>query len=247
MNIILLGHDDIASKIALRFVVSQLPEHNYKLFLSGPSAAGEIPLPEPLARLSMLDKTFYDSLPWNIGGGTDELPAPNSSDGATALRAFEPDLFISLRYRRILKPAAIEIPRRGVLNLHSGLLPQYQGVMATFWAMLHDEEEIGCTLHTIIDGTIDTGPIIGLSRTSVRTDWSYLANVLELYPAGCRMMIDAIRKISAGETLETSPQTGESHYYSAPQPDDLERFLAMGLRLADANDLEDFLDRHGLI
>lgn len=54
MNIILLGHDDIASKIALRFVVSQLPEHNYKLFLSGPSAAGEIPLPEPLARLSML-------------------------------------------------------------------------------------------------------------------------------------------------------------------------------------------------
>ncbi len=54
MNIILLGHDDIASKIALGFIVSQLPEHNYKLFLSGPSAAGEIPLPEPLARLSML-------------------------------------------------------------------------------------------------------------------------------------------------------------------------------------------------
>jgi hypothetical protein len=44
MNIILLGHDDIASKIALRFIVSQLPEHNYKLFLSGPPAAGEIPL-----------------------------------------------------------------------------------------------------------------------------------------------------------------------------------------------------------
>jgi len=44
MNIILLGHDDIASKIALRFVVSQLPEHNYKLFISGPSAAGDIPL-----------------------------------------------------------------------------------------------------------------------------------------------------------------------------------------------------------
>jgi hypothetical protein len=47
-NIILLGHGDIASKIALRFIVSQLPEHNYKLFLSGPSAAGENLLPEPL-------------------------------------------------------------------------------------------------------------------------------------------------------------------------------------------------------
>ena len=88
--------------------------------------------------------------------------------------------------------------------------------MATFWAMLNDEEEIGCTLHSIVDGTIDTGPIIGLSRTPVRTDWSYLANVLELYPDGCRMMVDAMRKISAGETLATSPQTAEGHYYSMP-------------------------------
>ena len=104
MNINRLGHDDIASKIALRFVVSQLPEHNYKLFLSGPPAAGDIPLLQQLAKLSMLDKAFYDSLPWNIDSGTDELPAPNSSDGVVALRAFEPDLFISLRYRRILKP-----------------------------------------------------------------------------------------------------------------------------------------------
>lgn len=247
MNIILLGHGDIASKIALRFIVSQLPEHNYKLFLSGPPAAGDIPLPQQLAKLSMLDKAFYDSLPRNIDSGTDELPAPNSSDGLAALRAFEPDLFISLRYRRILKPVAIEIPQHGVLNLHSGLLPQYQGVMATFWAMLREEEEIGCTLHTIVDGTIDTGPIIGLSRTPVRTDWSYLANVLELYPDGCRMMVDAMRKISVGETLATFPQTAEGHYYSMPQPDDLERFVAMGLRLADANDLEDFFDRHDLI
>ncbi len=43
MNIILLGHDDIASKIALRLIVGQLPEHNYRLFLSGPLAAGKNP------------------------------------------------------------------------------------------------------------------------------------------------------------------------------------------------------------
>ena len=49
-------------------------------------------------------------------------------------------------YRRILKAAAIQIPRHGVLNLHSGLLPAYKGLMATFWATLNGEEEIGCTL-----------------------------------------------------------------------------------------------------
>ncbi len=247
MNIILLGHDDIVSKIALRLIVGQLPEHNYRLFLSGALAAGKNPLPEALEELGELDKSFYDSLSWGIDGDAEELPAPNSGDGVAALRACDADLFISVRYRRILESAAVEIPRHGVLNLHSGLLPEYKGVMVTFRAMRNGEEEIGCTLHTIVDGTVDTGPIIGLSRTPVRTDWSYLANVLELYPDGCRMMVDAMRKISAGETLETFPQTAEGHYYSMPQPDDLERFVAMGLRLADANDLDDFLDRHDLI
>jgi len=212
INIILLGHNDIASKIAFRLIVSQLPEHNYRLFLTGPLVAGKNAIPEALEELGELDKSLYDSLPWDIDGGTDELSAPNSGDGVAALRAYELDLFISLRYRRILKSAAIEIPRHGVLNLDSGLLPEYKGVMVTFWAMLNGEEEIGCTLHTIVDGPIDTGPIIDQTKMHIRTDWSYLANVLELYLGGCRMMVDAIRKISAGETLETSRQTADGHY-----------------------------------
>ena len=167
MNIILLGHDDIASKIALRLIVGGLPEHKYKLFLSGPLSVASKPLPEPLARLGQLDKFFYDSVPWDIDCEPKELPTPNSADGMAALPACDPDLFLSVRYRRILKSAAIEIPLHGVSNLHSGLLPEYKGVMVTFWAMLNGEEEIGCTLHTIVDGTIDTGPIIGLSKTPV--------------------------------------------------------------------------------
>ena len=247
MNIILLGHDDIASKIVLRLIVGQLPEHNYRFFLSGPLAAGKNPLPKPPVGLGELERSFYDSLSWGIDGATDELPASNSDDGVAALRACGPDLFISVRYRRILKTAAIEIPRYGVLNLHSGLRPEYKGVMVSFWAMLNGEEEIGSTLHTIGDGTIDTGPINGLSRNPVRTDWSYLAHVLELYPDGCRMMVDAVRKISLGETIETSRQTGAGYYYSMPQSDDLGRFTAMGLRLGNANDLDGFLDRYDLI
>lgn len=242
MNIVLLGHEDIASKIAIRLIVRGLPEHNYNLFLSGPLAGGDDRLPKPLEELSHLDCSFCDSLPWGTEFG--DLPAPNSVDGVAAIKGCDPDLIISVRYRRILKSAAIDLPRHGVLNLHSGLLPRYKGVMATFWAMLNAENEIGCTLHNIVDGTIDTGPIVGLSREPTRTDWSYLANVLELYPAGCRMVVDAVKKISAGRAISTSTQTGEGHYYSMPQSPDLEQFAARGLRLADKNDLSAFLSRH---
>ncbi len=246
MKITLLGHDDIASKIAMRLIVGGLPEHNYKLFLSGTLAAGNDHLPQPLDELALLDRRFYDSLPWGLDGDPEDLPEPNSSDGVATIRGIAPDLLISVRYRRILKSAAIEIPRHGVLNLHSGLLPEYKGVMATFWAMLNGENEIGCTLHKIVDRTIDTGPIIGLSTSPTHTDWSYLANVLELYLAGCRMIVNAVRKISAGKPIETSAQTGEGNYYSLPRAQDLDQFAARGLRLIDKSDLEAFLDRHSL-
>ena len=130
------------------------------------------------------------------------------------------------------------------MNLHSGLLPEYKGVKVTFWAMLNGENEIGCTLRSIVDGTIDTGPIIGRSRARICTDWSYLANVLELYPSGCRMIVDAVRTISAGKDIDTSTQTGDGNYYSIPQSRDLDRFAAQGLRLVNADDLENFLNRH---
>ena len=244
MNIILFGHEDIASKIALRMIVAALPEHNYKLFLSGPRSSGEISLPKPLQDLLRLDSRFYKSMPWDIGCNPEDLPAPNSADGVAALQACDPDIFISVRYRQILKSAAIGIPRHGVLNLHSGLLPEYKGVMATFWAMLNGEENLGCTLHTIVDGTIDTGPIIGTSETATRRDRSYLANVLELYPSGCGMLVDAVNEISAGKLVDTTMQMGEGHYYSMPQSGDLNQFATKGLRLADNDDLKNFLKRH---
>jgi hypothetical protein len=140
-------------------IVRQLPAHRFKLFLSGTLGGGNTTLPESLAALGHLDRRLYDALPWGFDGREEDLPAPNSAEGIAVLRDLEPDLFISVRYRRILKSAAIEIPRYGVLNLHSGLLPQYKGVMATFWAMLNAEAEIGCTLHTIIERNGAISPI----------------------------------------------------------------------------------------
>lgn len=244
MNIILLGHDDIASKVAIRLIVGQLPGHRYKLFLSGALAQGNVPLPAPLEALRRLDKSFYDVLPWGFDDHPDDLPAPNSADGVAVLRACEPDLVVSVRYRRILRPVVIQIPRHGVLNLHSGILPEYKGVMATFWAMLNGEEAIGCTLHAVVDETIDTGPTIGLSKIPVQTDRSYLANLLEQYPDGCRMMVEAVKAIAAGSTPESSRPMGKGHYYSLPRAEHLDQFSARGLRLADVGDLDAFLNRH---
>lgn len=255
MNIVLLGHRDIASNIALSLLVTAMPQHRHSIMLSGEVASGSEPV-AALAELAALERKLCDdlaargdsrllafgALARRAGTDLQVLAQPNSPAGLSLLAALRPDLVISVRYRRILKNAAISIPKFGVLNLHSGVLPAYKGMMATFWAMLSDEPTIGSTLHYIVDGTIDTGPVISQACMTADRSRSYLANVLSLYPEGCRMIIDTVHRIGRGEEIAIQVQPAAGRYYSAPRGGDVMRFQEAGLRLFDGDELQRFLD-----
>ena len=112
-----------------------------------------------------------------------------AQEGIARIQATEPELIISLRFGLIIRDAVIAIPKHGVINLHSGLLPDYRGVMATFRAMLNGESEIASTLHFIQDSGVDTGDIISTVAVAVEPDKSYLLNVLNLYVGGCEQIL----------------------------------------------------------
>lgn len=242
MNITLLGHHDIASLYALDRVIRQLPDHRHTVLLSSaakPRAADDSALGELMrfdAELCMrfmsaeLAGPVVQPLAAAASGSFDN---PNSARGLATFRRRRPDLVLSIRYRRILHADAIAIPRLGVLNLHSGILPTYRGVMATFWAMLNDEAQIGTTLHRIVDAGIDTGPVIDIHRRETRKRRSYLANVLGLYAGGCDTLVSAVNDLASGKPLPAVPQTGGGRYFRAPAVRDVRRFEAAGLRLVD--------------
>jgi len=144
-----------------------------------------------------------------------------------------PDLVISIRHMSILKSTVINRPALGVINLHSGLLPAYQGVMATFWALSNKEQVIGTTLHYIENSQIDAGSIVSQSRIRADYQQSYLWNVLCLYNSGCQNILGAIQTLEAGNPLLSEPQSGAAGYYSFPSSDDLAEF---DLPLFNSND-----------
>ena len=76
----------------------------------------------------------------------------------------ECEVFISVLYDKILPASFLE--GRRCYNFHPGILPQYRGAGAFSWAILNGEKETGITLHEI-DGDIDHGPIINISRFPV--------------------------------------------------------------------------------
>jgi methionyl-tRNA formyltransferase len=170
------------------------------------------------------------------------LSAPNSAEGLQFVQSFAPDLILTIRYGAILKAPVISIPKHGVLNLHSGNLPAYRGILATFRAMLNEETEIGCTLHYIRDAGIDTGDIVAMRRQPLQREHSLLRNILGVYPGGIEMVCSALRTLEDSGKLSTSVQSrSDGAYYTYPTAQEWDEFTRRGWRVADPSDLEQVL------
>ena len=252
MRITLLNNRDLASNVALNLLLPQLAErHQLSAFYS--DQVGTQPDDPSLAMLFFFEHTLLDQL---LFPPIDNLPQrgnrltfrglsafltapmqrlndPTSPSGIASLKSANPDLIVSIRYGRILNQSAIDIPHLGVLNLHSGKLPQYRGVMVTFRALLAGDAELFSTLHWIDDETIDTGRIISIQGVPTDPNGCYLSNTLRLYPSGCRALLEAINTLHAQESPVAVTPDSPGHYFTFPDRDALARFYRAGHRLVD--------------
>ena len=262
MNITILANRDVASCLAVNYLVSGLPRDRLTLFLS--SRVGSKPLAAPLQHLKFVEQDLFNKLLFPLlprglerngellgfdqlgdllEGRFADLNDINLPSGLEVFAGSEPELVLSIRYGHILKEDALGIPEHGVLNLHSGRLPHYKGVMATFWALLNGESEIGTTLHYIDDRSIDTGRIVATTSLPVNRDHSYLRHVLDLYRDGCGKMVSAVDTIrSRGMAPATEQGTG-GNYFSFPTETDLREFAEQGWRLFDPDDVSTLAQR----
>ena len=156
----------------------------------------------------------------------------NQGSGFELMKAFQPDLMVSIRFGSILRPTAIKVPRFGVLNLHSGLLPEYRGVMATFWSMLHQRSRYGYSIHDIIDEGIDTGPVIDYEILPLDLNRDYLGQLLALYEHAVPRLARIIKQREReGAPNRLSQEIASGRYYITPTESDVAQFSGLGLRL----------------
>lgn len=172
------------------------------------------------------------------------LPKPNSEEGLAWVRDLAPDLVVSIRYGAIFKSRFLAIPRLGVLNLHSGQLPAYRGVLATFRGLAAGEQEIGTTVHYISDGTIDTGAIVAVTRTPVDRSRSLFWHIAQVYGPGVEALGSAVRRVLRGEELETTTQSG-GNYYTYPTPEEWDAFTAAGWNAVTLEDAVEEWEKFG--
>ena len=136
-----------------------------------------------------------------------------------ALRGYAIDIAVVCGLSWRLTPAALRAPKRGVVNVHTSLLPRYRGPASIQWAIRNGDPTIGVTAHWM-DERIDTGNIIaqrggvGL-RPFVRFDelWADLTPTIE------DLVADAVDRAATGYAGEPQNEA-EATYAGLFAPDD---------------------------
>ena len=88
---------------------------------------------------------------------------------AAQLAALRPDLGILADYGKLLPPAILDLPARGILNLHPSLLPRHRGATPIPAAIIDGDAETGVTLFRM-DAGMDTGPVVASEPIAIPDD-----------------------------------------------------------------------------
>ena len=236
MRIGLLYNRDIYANVALNALLPDLCKHHeLALFYSKRIGAAKQRDPR-LEALIIKETCFIPPSGHTFAELAHQARSPEigltniNTDQHHLIEDFKPDLLVSIRFGQILNEKTIQLARLGVINLHSGLLPEYKGVMASFWAMMNSEKNLGTTLHWVTSRKIDTGHVISTRSQSLQSGLSYMDQVLSLYGPGVEQIRAAIENI---ERLAVTPRPDlpKGRYYSFPSNTAIDRFESAGWRL----------------
>ncbi len=104
-------------------------------------------------------------------------------------------MIVSVAAPEIFRDEILSTPRLGCVNLHSGRLPKFRGMMPTFWQMLGGESRATVTVHEMAR-EVDAGRILGTAECAIHERDTVDRVMVEAKIVGARLMIGVLGKIA---------------------------------------------------
>lgn len=135
---------------------------------------------------------------WASERGIDVLTPAKLTDAAEIadLSNSEWDFFVVAAYGKLIRTNVLEMPERGVLNVHPSLLPKFRGPSPAVSAILEDQRETGVSI-MLLDEEMDHGPILAQASVTIAPeDWPMRGSQLEdlLATEGGNLLAEVIPK-----------------------------------------------------
>lgn len=135
------------------------------------------------------------------------------------IKDMAPDILFSFYYRNLVKPAMLEIPRAGCLNLHGSLLPAYRGRCPVNWVLVNGEKETGVTLHYMAPAP-DAGDIVSQKKVAISNDDTARSLHVKLTKASSDMLNEVLPHIKDGTAPRMAQDHSKATYYGGRRPRD---------------------------
>ncbi|MEO8092014.1 MAG: formyltransferase family protein [bacterium] len=149
------------------------------------------------------------------------LPTSSVNDPAylRRVRHLAPDVIVSVAAPEIFGQELLALPRIGCVNLHSGRLPTYRGMMPTFWQMLRGESHVTITVHEMAT-RLDAGAVLGTAKHPIRPNDRLSRLMMEGKREGAKLLIRVLRELEAGTAKRQPLEMAQASYFSFPGPGD---------------------------
>ena len=159
--------------------------------------------------------------PVKIAAAAEELTLfqpEKPTDGAFLLRLREvrPEIGVVVAYGHILKPELLELPPRGMVNVHPSLLPGLRGPAPVEWAIIRGHETTGVTIMQL-DAGMDSGPILHQIPHQIPPDVTAGDLAAHLAEMGAQALVETLAMIAQSDPPPQPVPQNEERATFAPK------------------------------
>lgn len=130
---------------------------------------------------------------------------------AAALKHLQAQIGVVVAYGHILRPEILELPERGMINVHASLLPRWRGAAPIQKAILEGDPVTGVSIMQMAPG-MDTGPVLHRLQATIRpgeTAGELSPRLADLGAIGLMTTLEAIEQDTA--TFEVQDEAAATH------------------------------------
>ena len=116
------------------------------------------------------------------------------------LTALRPEAGVGVAYGQILRQEVLDIPARGVINVHPSLLPRHRGASPVPAAILAGDAETGVTI-ILMEAGMDSGPVLAQRRVTIQDSDTTATLMASLADVAAGLLADTLPRWLRGEIL----------------------------------------------
>lgn len=127
------------------------------------------------------------------------------------VRALAPDIGVVAAYGRILPQALLDLPPRGLINVHASLLPRWRGAAPIHRAVIAGDAETGVTIMRVVLA-LDAGPMLARVSTPIADADTSETLDARLAGLGAALLVTTLDRLGQGGVPEVPQDEAQVTY-----------------------------------